>query len=80
MGCLLLSAHSQGRLAIGNGTSAKVEPALGVALGFHAFGDGLPVVDFGLIHGEQIKKSPEPLRTGDRPTVWLQLCVQTLRH
>ena len=63
MGCLLLSAHLQGRLAIGNGKSAKVEPALGVALGFHAFGNGFPVLEFGLVDGEQIKKSPEPLRT-----------------
>ena len=61
---------------IGNGTSAKVEAALGVALGLHPFGDGFPVVDFGLIHGEQIKKSPEPLRNGDHQ---LSGCSSALR-
>ena len=53
--------------------------AIPVQFGLHAFGDGLPVVDFGLIHCEQITKSPELLRTGDRPTVCVQLCVQTCR-
>ena len=47
------------RLAISDGASTDVEPALRVALGLHAFGDGLPVVDFSLVHGEEsLKKSP----------------------
>ena len=37
-------------LPISNSTSAKIKPALRVALGFHALGDGSPVVDFGLVH------------------------------
>ena len=37
----------------------EVEPAVRVALGLHAFGDGLPVVDFGLVHKEEsLKRSP----------------------
>ena len=40
------------RLALSNGASTEIKPALGFAFGFHALGDGLPVVDFSLIHGK----------------------------
>ena len=36
---------------LGNGLGTRVEPALGCAIDFHLFGDGFPVVEFGLIHG-----------------------------
>ena len=63
-------------LAIGDSASAQVEPALRVSLGLHAFGDGLPVVDFGLIHGEQIKN----LRNPSAPeTVQLSGCSSASR-
>ena len=63
-------------LAIGDGASAQVEPALGVSFGLHAFGDGLPVVDFGLIHGEQIKNLRNP---SEPETVKLSVCSSACR-
>ena len=39
------------RLALSNGASTEIKPALRCALGFHAFSNGRPVVDFSLIHG-----------------------------
>ena len=63
-------------LAIGDGASAQVKPALGVSFGLHAFGDGLPVVDFGLIHGEQIKNLRNP---SEPETVQLSVCSSACR-
>ena len=51
-------------LAISDGASAEVEPAFRVALGFHPLGDGLPVVDFGLIHRGILGKDPRALTPG----------------
>ena len=63
-------------LSISNGTSAKVEPTLRVSLGLHAFGNGLPVVDFGLIHRRQIKNLRNP---SEPETVQLSGCSSAFR-
>ena len=39
------------RLPFGDGFCTRVEPAFCCAVGFHLFGNRFPVVDFGLIHG-----------------------------
>ena len=46
--------------AIGDGTSAQVEQSLRVSPGLQGFVDGISVVDFGLIQGDQIKISGTP--------------------
>ena len=56
-------------LAIGDGASAHRTSSR--SFGLHAFGDGLPVVDFGLIHGEQIKNLRNP---SEPETVKLSVC------
>ncbi len=43
----------------------EARPNSRIALGLHAFGDRLPVGDFGLIHKKANKQSLEPHRTGD---------------
>ena len=43
-------------LPLSNSSRTQIEPALGVALGLHAFSNDLPIIDFNLIHGKDEQK------------------------
>ena len=54
-------------LPLSNSSRTQIEPALGVALGLHAFSNDLPVIDFSLIHGKDEEKISIILEIGWMP-------------